>query len=109
SVQRENREQDIINLDAAFLMDVIRNGAQGQDDLTNYVNQITISSQTFNSAGQSSGSASNIVYSNFTSGYNLVGLLSTPKYVPKFSFLLGGWGFVSNSVTVNLRAINGPA
>ena len=36
SVQKDNREDTSINFDAAYLMDAIRNGAQGQDDLTNY-------------------------------------------------------------------------
>ena len=39
----KNREQSVINLDAAFLMDAIRNGTTGQSDLTNYINTVTIS------------------------------------------------------------------
>ena len=39
--QRDNREQTIINQDATVLLEAIRGGARGMDDLTNYVYQIT--------------------------------------------------------------------
>ena len=41
NVQKDNREETIINQDAAVWMDAIRNGAHGYDDLTNYVVAIT--------------------------------------------------------------------
>src|SRR5882672_6553839 len=46
SVQRDNREETLINFDAAFLIDSIRSGASntiglGQNDLTNYVLAVT--------------------------------------------------------------------
>src|SRR6185503_10255882 len=41
SVQKDNRQETIINQDASVLMEAIRNGAQGVDDLTNYVAAIT--------------------------------------------------------------------
>jgi type II secretory pathway pseudopilin PulG len=41
NVQKENREETIINQEAAVWMDAIRNGAQGYDDLTNQVIAIT--------------------------------------------------------------------
>ncbi len=41
NVQKNNREETIINQDAAVWMDAIRNGARGYDDLTNYVLAIT--------------------------------------------------------------------
>ena len=41
NVQKENREETIINQDATVFMNAIRNGAQGMDDLTNYVLAIT--------------------------------------------------------------------
>src|SRR6185295_11838839 len=40
-VQKENRQETIINQDAGYFMDAIRNGARGLDDLTNYVTGIT--------------------------------------------------------------------
>src|SRR5713226_6330627 len=42
NVQKENREDTTVAQDAIVLMDGIRNGAQGLDDLTNYVQSITV-------------------------------------------------------------------
>ena len=42
SVQRENREETIINQDASMLMEAIRSGTLGMDDLTNYVLSATV-------------------------------------------------------------------
>ena len=41
SVQKDNREETIINFDANYLLNAIRSGALGQDELTNYVISIT--------------------------------------------------------------------
>jgi len=41
NVQRENREETIINQDASVFLNAIRNGEMGLDDLTNYVVAIT--------------------------------------------------------------------
>jgi len=118
SVQKDNREQTVINLDAAYLMDVIRSGSLGQDNLTNYIVSLT-NSQV---ARTSSGPSWPVVYvftptnSNFpgvvlTNGATIVGMLSTPKYIPiaNASPLPGFAGFWSNSVTAVFRAINAPA
>src|SRR2546426_366578 len=37
TVQRENREETIINQDATYFAEALRNGAHGLDDLTNFV------------------------------------------------------------------------
>src|SRR4051812_44619648 len=41
TVQKENREETLINFEAGFLMDAIRSGSRGQENLTNYVMAIT--------------------------------------------------------------------
>src|SRR5271169_5569951 len=41
NVQRDNREETIINQDATVLLEAIRSGARGLNDLTNYVYAIT--------------------------------------------------------------------
>src|ERR1039458_6292810 len=41
TVQKDNREETVINQDATVFMNAIRNGARGLDDLTNYVTAIT--------------------------------------------------------------------
>ncbi len=88
-VQRENRERTVINQDASIFIEAIRNGARGADDLTNYVYMIT-------NAYVLSG---NNVWSNFTTGADIVGLLSTPEFVNPSS----------NHMIAYVRSISGPA
>ncbi len=135
SVQKDNREQTIINLDAAYLMDAIRHGPLGQDNLTNYVVSITqnsykyqghlvdglsglsvpdITSCTFTTNQTIVSNALNGVNtggSMLTSGFNIVGLLSMPKYVYLVPAAPGAPLLVvwSNTVTAVFRAINAPA
>jgi len=66
NTQRDNREETIINQDAIMLINAIRTGARGMDDLTNYV------------SGVAAYSATNNYLTNITSGAQIVGLLSTP-------------------------------
>src|SRR6267154_2977103 len=61
SVQRDNREETLINFDASFLIDSIRSGASntiglGQNDLTNYVLAITNIYTPYNFNGNPAGS-----------------------------------------------------
>jgi hypothetical protein len=115
SVQKDNREQTIINLDAAFLMDALRSGTEGQDDLTNYVHSITIWSTLYAETGGRAASTVSNTYGigstiPLTSGAQIVGLLSTPKYVATNGGLLTlGVGYYSNTVIATMRAINSPA
>src|SRR5258705_2108522 len=51
NVQKDNREETIIGHDASILMDAIRNGERGVDDLTNYVVAITNSVTLYKSQG----------------------------------------------------------
>ena len=41
NVQKDNREETVIDQDATVFLENIRNGARGLDDLTNYVMAIT--------------------------------------------------------------------
>src|ERR1035437_6865023 len=41
NTQRDNREETIINQDATVLLEAVRNGTHGANDLTNYVYAIT--------------------------------------------------------------------
>jgi type II secretory pathway pseudopilin PulG len=112
-VQKENRRETIINQDANYLLQAIRGGARGLDDLTNYVISITVYTTAYSASGNpgstttytstyTSSSYGNKYY--LTTGSNIVGLLSMPKYIP-----LAGGGFQSNYVTANFRAISGEA
>src|SRR5271169_3479456 len=50
--QRDTREETIINQDASMLIEAIRGGARGMDDLTNYVYAITNYQQDYNNTGK---------------------------------------------------------
>src|SRR5437867_5486770 len=52
NVQKENRQETIIAQDVSVLMDGIRNGAKGLDDLTNAVTQISIDATEYANAGR---------------------------------------------------------
>lgn len=113
NVQRENREETIINQDATVLLNAIRNGAQGMDDLANYVIAITNYVTRYDRSGKPNPrptswytpTASSPAGFPLTSGYRIVGLMSTPKYVP----VPGGGGFDSNHVVACFRSLSGPA
>ena len=118
NAQRDNRQETIINQDASILMDAMRNGERGLDDLTNYIVGITNYSRIFSVRGAQSpnvwgytlqsstlnGAPSTPQYP-LTNGYNIIGLLSTPKIIPNPS----GTIFVSNHVVAVFRSMSGPA
>jgi len=112
--QRDNREETIINQDATVLMEAIRGGARGLDDLTNYVYAITNNQTPYLNGnpkptvtfGWTNGSPSIL-----TNGANIVGLLSTPEYTdnsgnPTNNLFSGGY---SNHIVAYVRSISGPA
>jgi type II secretory pathway pseudopilin PulG len=117
--QKENREETIINQDASLFLDAIRSGARGYDDLTNYVMGITNAS-TFWDVNLQPGPTQvewftrtdSSVNPEFllTNGFRIVGLLSTPKYVPMFQGQPPKYtGFVSNYTFAGVRSLSGPA
>ncbi|MDB6122030.1 MAG: hypothetical protein JWQ71_1023 [Pedosphaera sp.] len=121
SVQKDNREETIISFDANFLMDTLRNGARGQDNLTNYVLSITNYSYGFDAqSNYIAGSAVTAFYTptNYsldsvtinnspflTNGANIVGLLLTPR----FELKLTDNSFRSNYTTADFRAFSSSA
>src|SRR5256885_238405 len=95
-VQKRNREETIIGQDADVWMSHLRSGARGSDDLTNYVLCITnfwtkykpdysVDSSNWDYYTPSnSGITSYTPAPTFllTNGAHIVGLLSTPKWIP---------------------------
>jgi len=93
NTQRENRELTIINEDASLLMEAIRGGARGMDELTNNVYAITnyqgyydnrgvfLSSHTwgytYNAASWDGVSEPSMPITN---GLRIIGILSTPEF-----------------------------
>src|SRR5215831_12314510 len=107
-VQRENREETIIYQDASYLLEAIRSGSKGVDELTNYVESISV--QT----GMSPFIGNTIIYTNnifnpggfrpLTNGQHIVELLSTPKLE-----VFPNKTFQYNTVRARVRAISGSA
>jgi hypothetical protein len=101
TVQKDNREDTIINQDGMYWLEAMRSGSRGIDDLTNYVEFIQITNNngivgewrnTFDSKTE------------IRSGEQIIGLLSTPKYQTNNPTKM-----VTNTVIAYVRAINGPA
>jgi len=99
-VQRDNREETIINQDGSFWLEAIRSGSIGMDDLTNYVDQIRVRSQVRQVI------TTNIYTfgANYRNGRDIVGLLSTPRYT-----LNRKREWVTNTVFAFCRALSGMA
>lgn len=125
--QRDNREETIIGQDASVLLDAIRGGARGMDDLTNFVVCITniqtfykpdSTIQTVNTYGYSyaavtlnNAAAPDLAALALTNGANIIGVLSTPEYTDNGfqaipNLLNGGY---SNHVVAYFRSLSGPA
>jgi type II secretory pathway pseudopilin PulG len=113
NVQRENREETIINHDASILIDAIRTGSRGMDDLTNYVISITNTWAQYDNLRRRSGqgvdwftptASSTTPQFALTNGARIVGLLTTPRFLP-----FANGGFMSNYITANIRAMSGSA
>ncbi len=118
SVQKDNRESTLINFDANYLMNAITSGSIGSDELTNNVIQITMTNYLYRvipstgkvvlqstdwaifSTNGTTGSQAN-GGPVLTNGLNIVGLLSTPKYI----LMGGGTLFYSNYVYADFRGI----
>ena len=99
TVQKDNREDTLINNDGYFWAEALRSGSRGVYDLTNFVEEITIS----NGRNVSTWSNTWAPGTQITSSEQIIGLLSTPKYTNANGTVL------TNVVTARVRAINGPA
>ncbi|PYJ61885.1 MAG: hypothetical protein DME24_05320 [Verrucomicrobia bacterium] len=102
-VQRDNREDTIINQEGLLLLEAIRSGSQGLDYLTNYFDTITISNSSPAVAVFASPEAQKNIPSAglLTNGYQIVSLLTLPKYNQDRTF--------TNHVFARVRAITGSA
>jgi type II secretory pathway pseudopilin PulG len=119
NVQKENREETIVNQDASVFMEALRNGARGTDDLTNYVMAITNYLTQYNRNGVPAGPPQRWGFTyngstvngspsspqfGITNGYRIIGLMSTPKLTVR----PGTLGFFSNHVIAYVRSLSGP-
>ena len=127
--QRDVREETIINQDATVLLEAIRTGARGADDLTNHVYQIVNFWGQYDSSGKPLDSGSNVFnYAGSTfyntswplnqsnlpliNGASIIGLMSVPEYMDvsgRALANLSGVGYYSNHITAYVRSISGLA
>ena len=135
NAQRESREATVVGQDATVLLEAIRSGARGLDDLTNYVIVITnfqtiytstnpgvmhVFTFTYNSATMDGGAFNNSQNFYLNNGYNIVGLLSTPLYVNTNAGNASVWntnyvpvsavadGVFSNHIVAYFHSLSGP-
>jgi type II secretory pathway pseudopilin PulG len=118
NTQRDNREETIINQDATVLMEAIRGGARGMDDLTNYVYAISNLFGLYNADGTFVlQTPIGFTYTKgsvlLTNGMNIIGLLSSPEYIDFYTGMpisdLFGAKYYSNHIVAYVRSISGPA
>jgi type II secretory pathway pseudopilin PulG len=119
NVQKDNREETIINQDATVFMGAIRNynaGATNEFDLTNYVYAITNSQTPYNNFVE--GTTVSIGYTNFpgylTNNARIIGLLGTPEYTALNGsgnpiYDISGGNYYSNHIVAYVRSISGSA
>jgi type II secretory pathway pseudopilin PulG len=124
NTQRDTRQETIVGQDATVLLEAIRTGSRGLDDLTNNVYAITnywteyladgsvgntgINGYTYNNALEFGSAAPAMVLTN---GLRIIGLLSTPEFLagnqPITSTL--NTVYTSNHVVAYVRSISGLA
>lgn len=121
--QKQNREDTIIDHDANYLLDALRNGSRGADDLRNYVYEIRHNRYEYSPAGTRSFLRTDVyrvagntspfdglpVDTTFrpVSGERIIGLMGWPKYEPDPQQRPGY--FRSNNVVAYVRALSGSA
>jgi type II secretory pathway pseudopilin PulG len=117
TVQKENRQETIINQDMNMFLEAIRNGGRGFDDLTNYVVAITNYSTIYSESAKLVSHVDGYTYFGawhdgnltgnwITNGLRIVGLLSTPRYVDLTAKTIS---FQSNYIVAYVRSMSGQA
>ena len=126
SAQRDNREETIISEDASILLETIRSGSHGADDLTNYVYAITNFWTSYGADGLIAAKGSDhftyntavfdgnsVPFFSLTNGANIIGLLSLPEFADGYygrpiSYPFGV-SYTSNHVYAYIRSLSGLA
>ena len=125
NTQRDNREETIIGQDANVLLETIRNGSRGADDLTNYVFAITNYWTAYNANGsvvktshngytfkEASVDGISRDYMRLTNGANIVGHMSNPELTDLNGVQIPSlqpFGGISNHILAYVRSLSGPA
>ena len=128
--QRDVRQETIISQDASMLLEAIRGGARGLDDLTNNVIAITNYYAIYNRGQPPSFHVNGYTYAHatlngvpndyyrLTNGAHIIGLLSTPEFVDNngmpdvgkpISSTFGINSYISNHIYAYVRSFSGLA
>ena len=102
-VQKDNREETIINAEGNYMLEAVRAGAVGMDELTNYVESIVVSNINRRTRTEFVH-FKEIGPNKLRSGRQIIELLSSPKFLT-----VPGLVTSSNTVTARMRAITGGA
>ena len=111
-VQRDNREETIVNQDGTYLLEAIRSGGLGLDELTNFVERITITNRSRGHSISYFGSRlpEDGMRIPLTNGHFIIGMLSVPTHQLVRGNYRGGKQVRStNEVTALMRSISGSA
>ncbi len=85
NVQKDNREDTIVNQDGPYWIEAIRNGSKGLDHLTNFVERIGVVLRPLDTNDTTTLSTNYAQFndlrnSRLETGSNIVGLLTIPKW-----------------------------
>jgi len=105
TVQRDNREDTLLNQEGRYWIEAIKSGALGLDHLTNNVEEI-IFYREYEGKTERILSRSNTVAKPWF-GSDIIGLLTTPKYGSFYVYPSGA--LVTNKVVARVKAITGSA
>jgi len=101
TVQKENREDTLINQEGQYWIEAIRSGARGMADLTNYVESV----QVLPSSGKPLQLTNLVNPTERLNATELMAVLSTPKYVIQSK----PFKVITNQVIARVKAITGIA
>ena len=99
TVQKDNREDTLMNQEGRIWIEAFKNGARGMDYLTNYVEDISL--QPTNSPFPK------VLYDNTKEPHLTASEIIYLLSVPKFDFI--GTNRFTNRITARVRPITGPA
>jgi type II secretory pathway pseudopilin PulG len=120
TVQKENRQETIINQDFNMFLEAIRNGGRGFDDLTNYVVAITNYWAIYSDSAPTAFHVDAHTYAGawsdtrqtgceITNGLRIIGLLTTPRYIDTSPTNSKTVFFRSNYIVAYVRSMSGQA
>jgi type II secretory pathway pseudopilin PulG len=101
TVQKENREDTLINQEGNYWLEAIRTGARGMNDLTNYVESV----QVLPSSGPALQLTNLVNPTERLTPTELIAVLSTPK----FRVQTKPFKVITNQVVARVKAITGIA